>query len=92
MQILRKEYKIIILRGNIDVEGKSNKVRIIYETIIWTFKDKVKKYTEMKMCNVMPEPTLLYENEIWIPTHEDQNKLQFSEMKFLRSAKSCLIL
>ena len=40
----------------------------------------------------MVVPTLLYGNETWVPTLEDLNKTESTEIKFLRNVKLCSIL
>ena len=46
----------------------------------------------MKMYKVIVAPRLLYGNKTWMGIRKYLNKIQSSEIKFLRSVKGCSIL
>jgi hypothetical protein len=50
---------------------------------------KTRKTTQMKFYKVMALPVLLYGSETWAIKTKDMNKIQATEMRYLRSVKGC---
>jgi hypothetical protein len=72
-----------------DLNKKMNKCQSICGVISRTLK-KSKKETNLKFYKVMAIPVLLYGCETWTLKKRDWNIIQGAEMKYLRTAKSCI--
>jgi hypothetical protein len=72
-----------------DIDAKIKKFQNICGTIRRTLKEKTRKDTQIKFCQVMAVPTLLYGSECWTMRKRDTQKLQAAEMRLLRSVKGC---
>jgi hypothetical protein len=54
--------------------------------------NKTRKGTQVKLYKIMAVPTLLYGSEAWTTRRADFQKIQTSEMKFLRAVGGCNLL
>jgi hypothetical protein len=54
-----------------------------------TLKKKTRKETNLKFYKIMSVPVLLYGSERWTPRKRDWNRIQSTEMEYLRTVKGC---
>jgi hypothetical protein len=72
-----------------DIHNKLYKFSSVCGKLRRTFKTKTGKTTQMKFYKVMALPVLLYGRETWTIKTKDMNKIQATEMRYLRLVKGC---
>ena len=68
-----------------DIKHKTETFNRICGTISRTLKNRARKETKLKFYKTMAIPAGLYGAESWVLTSKDKNRIQASEMRFLRS-------
>jgi len=51
----------------------------------------IQRQSQLKVCNILAIPLLLYGCEMWTVTQRDIRRLQTAEMKFMRHSRIQLI-
>ncbi|MFP3020755.1 MAG: hypothetical protein ACEY3F_05440, partial [Wolbachia sp.] len=74
-----------------DVTNKLHKFQTIRGTIHRTLGNKTRKDTRIKFYKLMAVLVLTYDSETCITTRRDEQRIQTSEMKFLRRTTGCSI-